>query len=135
MERKWNKPLKANSLSQGNKCVEVLPINNVVASQCLSSLGLDWDSQRYQKQTGQGSAPRLLICPDHNKMLHLDPWAKETQLLFSKFLKRESRKGKRGYGESRLRAWQGQGGTQVTPNVQVPGKGGSLLLPPLSQVT
>jgi len=51
-----------------------------------------------QKQTGQGSAPRLLICPDHNKMLHLDPWAKETQLLFSKFLKRESRKGKRGYG-------------------------------------
>ena len=52
--RKWNKPLKANSLSQGNKCVEVLPINNVVASQCLSSLWLDWDSQRYQKQTGQG---------------------------------------------------------------------------------
>lgn len=90
--------------------------------------------QRPEADRG-GPAPRPHIGSDHKKMLHLDPWAKETQLLFSKCLKRESRKGKRGYGEGRLRNWQGQGGTQVTPNVQVPGRGGSFLLLPLSQVT
>lgn len=48
----------------------------------------DLGTKQWPEQTGQDSVLCTLICPDHNKRLHLDPWAKETQLLFSEFLKR-----------------------------------------------
>lgn len=39
--------------------------------------------QKPEAETQQCSALCLLICPDHEKMLILDPWVKGPQPLFS----------------------------------------------------
>lgn len=85
-------------------------------------------AQEPETEAQWGSAPSLHVCPDHGKTTILDLWVKGPQSPFSKFLSRLCKKEREVVEKAGLRTLQGQGGTWVTPNVQVPGRGGSILL-------